>query len=139
MLLERAGPRRPVWPPTGRNGHHAMVTTGPREARGGDPGRDDGSAGADPVLVRRRRMARAAELGQRVGYALFGLAVVVFVVGFAAGLTPGLVTAIVVALGAGSLLLAPAIVVGYAVKAADRDDRERGSGGSVTRRSGRGT
>jgi hypothetical protein len=116
-----------------------MVTTGPREARGGDPGRDDGSAGADPVLVRRRRMARAAELGQRVGYALFGLAVVVFVVGFAAGLTPGLVTAIVVALGAGSLLLAPAIVVGYAVKAADRDDRERGSGGSVTRRSGRGT
>ena len=45
-------------------------------------------------------------------------------VGFATGLTPGLVTAIVVALGAGSLLLAPAIVVGYAVKAADRDDQE---------------
>jgi hypothetical protein len=26
----------------------------------------------------------------------------------------------------GSLLLAPAIVLGYAVKAAERDDRERG-------------
>lgn len=115
------------------------MTTAPREARDDACGHDGGTAGADPVLVRRRRLARAAELGQRAGYALFGLAVVVFVVGFATGLTPGLVTAIVVALGAGSLLLAPAIVVGYAVKAADRDDRERGSGGNVTRRPGRGT
>jgi hypothetical protein len=50
---------------------------------------------------------------------------VVFAVGFAVGLTGGLVIAIVVALGVGSVLLAPAIVVGYAVKAADREDRER--------------
>jgi hypothetical protein len=73
-------------------------------------------------------MARGAELAQRVGYALFGLAVVLFVVGFVAGFTGGVVTAILVALGVGSALLAPAIVVGYAVKAADREDRERGIG-----------
>ena len=90
---------------------------------------DDGRAPApDPVLVRRRQMARGAELAQRVGYALFGLAVVLFVVGFVAGFTGGVVTAILVALGVGSALLAPAIVVGYAVKAADREDRERGIG-----------
>jgi hypothetical protein len=90
---------------------------------------DDGRTGAgapDPVLARRRQMARGAELAQRGGYALFGLAVVLFVVGFATGLTGGMVTAILVAMGVGSALLAPAIVVGYAVKAADRDDRERG-------------
>jgi hypothetical protein len=90
--------------------------------------RDDRPASDDPVLVRRRRMAKGAELAQRAGYALFGLAVVLFVVGFAVGLTGALVTAILVALGIGSLLLAPAIVIGYAVKAADRDDRERGLG-----------
>jgi hypothetical protein len=73
-------------------------------------------------------MARGAELAQRAGYALFALAVVLFLVGFAVGLTGGLVTAILVALGIGSVLLAPAIVVGYAVKAADREDRERGIG-----------
>jgi hypothetical protein len=73
-------------------------------------------------------MARGAELAQRVGYALFGVAVVLFVVGFATGFTGGVVTAILVALGVGSALLAPAIVVGYAVKAADREDRERGIG-----------
>ena len=100
------------------------------DARGHGP-----TAGADPVLVRRRRMARAAELGQRVGYALFGLAVVVFVVGFAAGFTRAWSAPSSSALGVGSLLLAPAIVVGYAVKAADRDDRERSSG-SLTRRPG---
>jgi hypothetical protein len=54
---------------------------------------------------------------------------VLFVVGFAAGFTPLVVTTIVAALVVGSLLLAPAIVAGYAVKAADRDDRERGLGG----------
>ena len=63
-----------------------------------------------------------------VGYALFGLAVVLFLVGFATGLTGGLVAAIVIALGVGSVLLAPAIVIGYAVKAADREDRERDTG-----------
>lgn len=73
-------------------------------------------------------MARGAELAQRLGYALFGLAIVLFVVGFAVGLTPAVVGAIIVAMGLGSALLAPAIVIGYAVKAADREDRERGRG-----------
>ncbi|MGH9249664.1 MAG: hypothetical protein ACRD0W_09155 [Acidimicrobiales bacterium] len=80
----------------------------------------------DPVIVRRRRLARLAGRGQRAGYALFGLAIVLFVVGFVAGFSSGVVTAVVVALVAGSLVLAPAIVVGYAVRAADRDDRDRG-------------
>lgn len=89
------------------------------------PPRDSRPDTTDPVLVRRRRMARGAELAQRIGYALFALAVVLFLVGFAAGLTGGLVTAILACMGVGSALLAPAIVVGYAVKAADREDRER--------------
>ena len=80
----------------------------------------------DPLIVRRRRLARWAERGQRAGYALFGVAIVLFVVGFVAGFSPGVVTAVVVVLVAGSLVLAPSIVVGYAVRAADRDDRDRG-------------
>ena len=90
----------------------------------------DGEAGsgpsADPVIVRRRQLARWADRGQRAGYALFGVAIVLFVVGFVAGFSSGVVTAVVVALVAGSLVLAPAIVVGYAVRAADREDRDRG-------------
>lgn len=83
----------------------------------------------DPVLARRRQVARAARLGQNAGYALFGMAVGLFLAGFVVGFTPAVVTTVVVCLGVGSVLLAPAIVAGYAVKAADREDRERGVGG----------
>lgn len=71
-------------------------------------------------------MARLADVGQRVGYALFALAVVAFVVGAVTGISPAVVFVVVGSLIAGSVLLAPSIVLGYAVKAADREDRERG-------------
>jgi hypothetical protein len=91
-------------------------------------------AADDPVLERRRRIARLVELGKRIGYGLFGIAVVLFVVGVIAGFTAALTTAIVAAMLVGSVVLAPAIVFGYAVKAAEREEREseerlaRGSG-----------
>lgn len=80
----------------------------------------------DPVRARRARIARLVELGQRIGYSLFGAAIVAFVIGFFAGFD-GLTGAVVVgSIVVGSIILAPAIVFGYAVKAAERDDRERG-------------
>jgi hypothetical protein len=82
----------------------------------------------DPVLVRRRRIARWAEAGQRGGYLLFGAAVVLFIVGFATGFPGWLGATVIGLLLAGSAVLAPAIVFGYAVRAADREDRERGAG-----------
>lgn len=86
----------------------------------------DHSVVDDPVLERRRRIAGLVRLGQRLGYALFGVAIALFAVGlfvgFGGAITPGIVAAIVV----GSVVLAPAIVFGYAVKAAERDDREHG-------------
>ena len=80
----------------------------------------------DPVLVRRARIARLVEVGQRVGYGLFGLAIAAFGFGFVRGYTDTLTTLIIAALLVGSAVLAPAIVFGYAVKAAERDDREHG-------------
>ncbi|MFQ5557828.1 MAG: hypothetical protein ACE5GB_10040 [Acidimicrobiales bacterium] len=78
----------------------------------------------DPVLADRARIARLAERGQRAGYLLYGMAMVVFFVGFATGFSTVLARVIVIALVAGSALLAPAIIAGYAVKAADRADRD---------------
>lgn len=80
--------------------------------------------GGDPVLVRRAQIARWVDLGQKVGYGLFGLAVVAFLVGFTVGLEDWVVTLIVACLVVGSLVLAPAIVFGYAVRSADRADRD---------------
>ena len=77
----------------------------------------------DPVLVRRARIARLVEVGQRVGYGLFGLALVLFFVGFFTGFSGASTSVIVASLIVGSLVLAPAIVFGYAVKAAERADQ----------------
>jgi hypothetical protein len=71
-------------------------------------------------------MGRLAATGQRWGYLLFLGAVAGF---FAALLTdwPRWVVSLVVAcLAVGSALLLPSIILGYAVKAAEREDRERG-------------
>lgn len=71
-------------------------------------------------------MARASLLANRIGYLFFAVAVAVFIIGFAVGFTGAIVAVVVTALVVGSLLLAPAIVLGYAIKAAERDDRDHG-------------
>lgn len=80
----------------------------------------------DPILDRRARIESLVKVGKRVGYGLFALAVVLFFVGFFTRFTDLMVTVIVTALVVGSIVLAPAIVFGYGVKAANRDDREQG-------------
>lgn len=80
---------------------------------------------SDPVLVRRARIAKLVSVGQRLGYGLFLFAIVVFA--YARITKPtGLLTGLIAwAMAIGSIVLAPAIVFGYAVKAAEREDRER--------------
>jgi len=62
------------------------------------------------------------QLGKRLGYGLFLLAIVLFVAGFISGFTEAITTVITVSLVVGSLILAPAIVFHYGVKAAERAD-----------------
>jgi len=83
---------------------------------------------SDPVLARRFAIARLVSIGQRLGYGLFGLSMVLFFYGLVAGYTRALTTAVVTCLVGGSLVLAPAIVFGYAVKAAEREEQGLGSG-----------
>lgn len=84
---------------------------------------------SDPVLDQRARLARVAVHGQRLGYGLFAVAVAAFIVGLLTGLAGWVTVTVAVALGVGSVVLAPSIVLGYAVKAAAREDRERAAGG----------
>jgi hypothetical protein len=82
----------------------------------------------DPVLARRARISRLVDVAQRVGYSLWLVAIVVFVVGAVAGFERFMVTVVIGCLAMGSALLAPAIVIGYGVKAADRADRGESDG-----------
>jgi hypothetical protein len=81
----------------------------------------------DPVELRRARAAHFAGLGKKIGYSLFMVAIVAFVAGAIAGFSSAYVTVVVACLAVGSALLAPAIVIGYGVKAAEREERGGGS------------
>ncbi len=86
------------------------------------------AAPPDPVLAKRALIGRLVSIGQRLGYGLFALSMVLFFIGLVSGYTEALTSAIAACLLIGSLVLAPAIVFGYAVKAAEREDRGRPSG-----------
>jgi hypothetical protein len=78
----------------------------------------------DPVLARRAKVARLCQLGQRIGYTLFGVFLVLIVIGLFTGFPDALATLATICLIVGSVALAPAITLSYAVKAADRADAE---------------
>jgi small-conductance mechanosensitive channel len=80
----------------------------------------------DPVRRRREQVRRVVTFANRLGYLLLLVAVVAFFVALATDFTTAMATVVIVALVAACVLLAPTIVLGYAVKAADREDRERG-------------
>lgn len=87
------------------------------------------SVGPDPandeVLAHRARLAALVKVGKRVGWGLFVVAIIVFGIGATIGFSGWMTTTIVVAMAAGSVLLAPAIVLGYGIRAAERDEREQ--------------
>lgn len=83
------------------------------------------NARPDPVRARRAVIARWTLLANRVGYLAFGLAIVLFVMAFAFTFTGTMAALITICLVVGTILLAPSIVLGYAVKAAEKEDRER--------------
>ncbi|MEY3506418.1 MAG: hypothetical protein RL691_1193 [Actinomycetota bacterium] len=80
----------------------------------------------DAVRVKRARIAKYNLLANRIGYLFWAVAIGCFLMAFALGFKGPLVTAVTVCIIIGSILLAPSIVIGYAVKAAEREDRENG-------------
>ena len=83
----------------------------------------NGHQAEDPVLRNRERARNIANVGKRLGYSCYFSALVLFLINFYASSyslwTSLTVTAIIV----GSVLLAPAIILGYAANAAEREEQ----------------
>jgi hypothetical protein len=77
----------------------------------------------EDIAAKRARILHWCGLGKRIGYLLYGLAMLLFFIGLATTYSEWLVTTIVVAMAVGGVLLIPAIIFGYGVKAAEREDR----------------
>jgi hypothetical protein len=80
----------------------------------------------DPVLARRDRIARYAALGKRIGYLALTIAIVAFLVGVATDFPNWTVVVTITGLAVSSVVLPIPIVLAYGVRAAAREDRERG-------------
>ena len=78
----------------------------------------------DPVVERRTRIARWVTVAKRVGYGALLGAVAVFAAAAATGFPSTLVTITLVALIAACVVLPVRIVMGYGLRAAEREDRE---------------
>jgi hypothetical protein len=79
----------------------------------------------DPVLARRERIARIAKLGKRIGYTALAVAILAFFAGVATGFPTWTVTISITGLVIACVVLPIPIVLGYGVRAAARDDRNR--------------
>jgi hypothetical protein len=77
----------------------------------------------DPIRRRREQVARLAGVARKAGWALFALACIVFIAGLIVGLSGLVVVVVVGSLALGSVLLLPAIIIGFGVTAAEREDR----------------
>jgi hypothetical protein len=80
----------------------------------------------DPVRARRAAIAKWTLIANRVGYLFVALAMALFFMAFAFDFNATMATLILVSFVIGCALLAPSIILGYAVKAAERDDVEHG-------------
>lgn len=74
---------------------------------------------------RRYKVAKFVKLGKRAGYSLWLVAIILFFSLFFTDFDGPLVGILLVCLIAGSVILLPSIVLSYAVRAAEREDREQ--------------
>ena len=79
----------------------------------------------DPVLARRARIARLVGIGKRVGYGLYLVAIIGFILAFTTGQSDTWVAIVIGSMLVGSVFLLPAIIFGYGVKAAEREERRQ--------------
>lgn len=79
---------------------------------------------SDPILEKRARISRTTSIALRAGAGFYLAATVLFFVALLTEFTGLMASAITLFLLLGSVVLAPAMVFHYAVKAANRADRE---------------
>ena len=78
----------------------------------------------DPILAKRALISSWAKHATNLGYSLFGVSMVAVVWGVVVDFTPNASRVATISLISGCIVLAPAILVQYSVKAAVREERE---------------
>ena len=79
----------------------------------------------DPILARRALIARRVRWGSRAGYGALGVAIVAFGIGLSTDFPRWLVNLSIAGLVVACVILPVTIILGYGIRAAEREERER--------------
>ena len=77
------------------------------------------------LLMRRQQASLIANTGRKIGYSIFLLSLIIFAVGLTVEFNNLVAKTLTVLLIAGSVVLAPSILLHYAVRGAEREEKEQ--------------
>jgi len=80
---------------------------------------------SESLAMRRERASLIANTGRRIGYSIFFLSLIIFFIGFTVEFNNLVAKTLTVLLIVGSIVLAPSILLHYAVRGAEREEKEQ--------------
>ena len=80
---------------------------------------------ANSLLIRRQQASLIANTGRKIGYSIFFLSLIIFAIGLTVEFNNLIARTLTVLLILGSIVLAPSILLHYAVRGAEREEKEQ--------------
>lgn len=80
---------------------------------------------SNSLAMRRKQASLIANTGRKIGYSIFFLALIIFAIGFTVEFNNLVAKTLTVLLIVGSIVLAPSILLHYAVRGAEREEKEQ--------------
>ena len=78
---------------------------------------------ANSLLIRRQQASLIANTGRKIGYSIFFLSLIIFAIGLTVEFNNLVARTLTVLLILGSIVLAPSILLHYAVRGAEREEK----------------
>jgi len=80
---------------------------------------------SNSLAMRRQQASLIANTGRKIGYSIFFLSLIVFAIGLTVEFNDLVAKTLTVLLIVGSIVLAPSILLHYAVRGAEREEKEQ--------------
>tara|TARA_X000000368_G_scaffold87924_1_gene66881 strand:- start:270 stop:533 length:264 start_codon:yes stop_codon:yes gene_type:complete len=80
---------------------------------------------SNSLMLRRQQASLIANTGRKIGYSIFFLSLIIFTIGLTVEFNNLVARTLTVLLIMGSIVLAPSILLHYAVRGAEREEKEQ--------------
>ena len=80
---------------------------------------------SNSLMLRRQQASLIANTGRKIGYSIFFLSLIIFAIGLTIEFNNLVARTLTVLLILGSIVLAPSILLHYAVRGAEREEKEQ--------------